>query len=356
VFVRDLAAGTTTLVSRSTSGAAANQASYRPTLSGDGETVAFLSAANNLDPAFTVSPAQIHVYTRDLVTGTTHLADVSISGAAADGSASFGPQDSRPRLSHDGRYLVFASAAVDIVAGDTNGDEDVFNLDRTLGTIERVSLGACSQEQDAGSVKWPGVSDDGRFVVFASSALNMIASHITLFENFDVLVRNPTAPALGALVCAGTDSAPCPCGQPAPPTRGCPNSFTASGLCASGEARLSADTLRLGVYELPFINENQITCIFFQGTQALAGGMGVPFGDGVRCIGGRLVRLIAKPTDYFQGTFYPNLGEPSISIAGAISAPGTTRYYQLWYNDFSDTFCSESRFNFSNAVEVVWLP
>jgi hypothetical protein len=46
-----------------------------------------------------------------------------------------------PYISSDGRFVVFASAAANLVPGDTNGVGDVFVRDRRTRVTERVSLG-----------------------------------------------------------------------------------------------------------------------------------------------------------------------------------------------------------------------
>jgi hypothetical protein len=60
------------------------------------------------------------VFVRDLRTGATRRASVGRGGAQADGP-SFGPE-----LSADGRFVVFQSAAANLVPGDTNGQQDAF--------------------------------------------------------------------------------------------------------------------------------------------------------------------------------------------------------------------------------------
>jgi WD40-like Beta Propeller Repeat len=73
IFVRDLATGTTVLVSRATGarGSDGNGASLAPSISADGRFVAFQSFATNLHPEDSDPRGDIHV--RDLATATTHL-------------------------------------------------------------------------------------------------------------------------------------------------------------------------------------------------------------------------------------------------------------------------------------------
>ena len=73
VYVRDLQANTTTMVSRAngSSGARANDYAIYPAISPDGNRVAFGSAATNLHPADTDS--FVDVYERDIPAGATTL-------------------------------------------------------------------------------------------------------------------------------------------------------------------------------------------------------------------------------------------------------------------------------------------
>lgn len=98
---------------------------------------------------------------------------LSSAGAAGDGHS-----DPTPRLSRDGRWVVFASDATNLVAGDMNGVRDVFLRDRSAGTTVRISTSAAGAEGNAlssGDLVGPSISDDGRYVGFYSEATNLVA-------------------------------------------------------------------------------------------------------------------------------------------------------------------------------------
>ncbi len=78
----------------------------------------------------------------------------------------------RSALSFDGRFVAFDSEASNLVSGDSNGKEDVFVVDRQLGTIERVSVSTAGAEGNGHSLI-PDISGDGRFVVFVSASTNL---------------------------------------------------------------------------------------------------------------------------------------------------------------------------------------
>src|SRR5437016_2271806 len=61
---------------------------------------------------------------------------VSVASDGSEGNAA----SSGAALSADGRFVAFHSAATNLVAGDTNGTNDVFVHDRQTGITERVSV------------------------------------------------------------------------------------------------------------------------------------------------------------------------------------------------------------------------
>src|SRR5205823_6032296 len=107
VFVRDRQTNITTLVSRATgaAGAKGNGVSFDPSISADGRFVAFVSAASNLDPADT--DTGVDVFVRDLLANTTTLVSRATGAAGAKGNGvSF-----EPSVSADGRFVAFRSVA-----------------------------------------------------------------------------------------------------------------------------------------------------------------------------------------------------------------------------------------------------
>ncbi len=74
-----------------------------------------------------------------------------------------------PSVSDDGRYVVFSSSASNLVENDLNGVDDIFVHDRLTGTNYRASVGPQGQEGSAAS-NHPAISGDGRVVAFTSSA------------------------------------------------------------------------------------------------------------------------------------------------------------------------------------------
>ncbi|MEG4318645.1 MULTISPECIES: calcium-binding protein [unclassified Microcoleus] len=183
IFVRDRLTNATTLVSVSSSGDRALGYSYHPSISADGQKVAFLSLASNLVPGDTNNQADIFV--RDLSTNTTTL--VSVDSAGNQGNKS----SYHPSISADGQKVAFLSDATNFVPGDTNNTSDVFVRNLLTNTTTRVSVDSAGNQRNIGSIAL-SISADGRFVAFASN-VNEFMPENPNFNNSDILVRDTIA-------------------------------------------------------------------------------------------------------------------------------------------------------------------
>jgi Tol biopolymer transport system component len=188
VFLYDSRTGRTQRLSVATGGIQANGQSFagvQPSISLDGRYVVFYTDATNLAAGDT--NASFDVMIRDLKTRTTRRVSVSSSGTQGNG-ASF-----LPSISADGRYIAFESTAGNLSPGDSPGTDDVFIRDRRTGTTGRLShtaggnLNLNSQQYERADI-----SSDGRYVTFASVATNLVAGDTNGLE--DVFVRGPLHP------------------------------------------------------------------------------------------------------------------------------------------------------------------
>src|SRR6266581_3440694 len=167
IYVKDRSTGAIERVSVDSHGnPAVGFVAASPTISGDGRFVAFASSASNLVKKDTNGTTDVFVH--DLVTGRTVRASVDSAGAESN-DVSF-----RPDLNGDGRFVVFDSAASNLVPGDTNGVPDVFVHDLLSGATERVSVDSAGGEANGQSVG-PGIRGGGRLVAFDSIATNLVA-------------------------------------------------------------------------------------------------------------------------------------------------------------------------------------
>ncbi len=144
-------------------------------MSRDGRVVAFVNAGP-IGGSVNDDNGTPDVFVRDRDAETTELVSRPASGGLSFGAGA----DGKVSISGNGRFVAFASFNNDLVPGDTNvcpGDPgtcmDVFVRDRVLDTIERVSVGLDGVQANNHS-RYPVISDDGRWVAFASSASNLI--------------------------------------------------------------------------------------------------------------------------------------------------------------------------------------
>ena len=166
VFVHNQQTGTTTRMSVNSAGVQTDWNNEFPCISGNGRFVGFASSATNLDPADTTMALDVYVHDRQ--TGETTL--VSLDSAGVKGNLfSYGP-----RISFDGRFVAFESDSTNLVAGDTNGTNDIFLRDRQTGTTIRVNV-STSGAQANGNTFSPSLSADGLLVAFSSLATNLVA-------------------------------------------------------------------------------------------------------------------------------------------------------------------------------------
>jgi hypothetical protein len=165
VFVHDQLTGTTSRVSISSNGIGGNGASSFPSISGDGRYVAFQSLANNLVANDTNNFRDIFVH--DLQTGITSLVSLNSTDIQGNGGSFF------PSISGDGRYVAFQSIADNLVANDTNNQDDIFVRDRQTGITSRVSVSSNGVEGNNFSDD-PSISEDGGYVAFVSTASNLV--------------------------------------------------------------------------------------------------------------------------------------------------------------------------------------
>ncbi len=108
-------------------------------------------------------------------------------------------------ISADGRYVVFASGASNLVAGDTNETDDIFVYDRSTGETTRVSLALGGAEANGGS-RQPAISGDGRYVAFVSDASNLVSDDTNGFTDVFVYDRQTGTTTRASVASDGTQA------------------------------------------------------------------------------------------------------------------------------------------------------
>ena len=196
VFVRDLVTSNTVLMSVSTNGTGgANWDANYPTVSANGQFIAFASRASNLVPGDTNDA--VDVFVRDVVAGTTRLVSVDVNGnAPADPNlSSIIPLAGNPMISADGRYVFFESRATTLTADSvTTGDVHLYRRDLSSNTTVRASALASASpatiQHELGSI-----TPDGAFAAYSRRTNSGV--------NGDALVHNlnsgTSTPASGSV-------------------------------------------------------------------------------------------------------------------------------------------------------------
>ncbi len=242
IFLRDTVAGTTTLVSKSSAGTIGNAASVNGEISSDGRYVVYMSDANNLVSgdangsgdifkyeiatgtttrvSLTAEDAEVvgvvnfasisadgryvsfsatgsftsdstggyvNVFRKDTETGEVVLVSKNVSGSSPNGDSNFS------KLSADGQFIAYRTAATNIVAGDTNGFTDVVVTDIQSGITRFVSASdsGVQGDGDSGVGEAPLISGDGQKIAFITSANNLISGGTLGGAQAGIYATNP---------------------------------------------------------------------------------------------------------------------------------------------------------------------
>jgi Tol biopolymer transport system component len=176
IFVRDFTTRTTEVVSVASNETEGNSSSATPSISADGNRVAFASFATNLVPGDT--NGLFDVFVRDRAAGTTVRASLNTNGLQGDDDSTV------PGISGNGMFVAFASDATNLVPNDTNATRDV--LLHALGTGRTIRVSVSNEEAQSngqsvgpgvrgGRAFGPAVNFDGTRVAFDSIASNLVA-------------------------------------------------------------------------------------------------------------------------------------------------------------------------------------
>lgn len=185
VFVYDRTSNTVKRISISNTGKEGDGDSYEPSISGDGNFIAFTSYADNLINNDTNDCSDVFVYNQTSET----IKRISISSNGEQGMG----DSYEPSISADGRYIAFTSYADTLIDNDTNGYRDVFVHDQISGATERVSISS-EGEQFYKDNYSPSISANGRYITFVSGTIRprvAVSRTLTLTDdNVDIFVHD----------------------------------------------------------------------------------------------------------------------------------------------------------------------
>jgi hypothetical protein len=182
-------------------------------------------------------------------------------------------------MSASGRVVVFESSASDLVAGDTNGQTDIFARDLRTGVTWRVSV-ASDGTQSNGHSSEPFISGDGRVVAFASEADNLVADDSNGRRDVFVHVLETGVTTLASRAPDGS-VADAESGFPSLDYRGAVVAFEsfASNLVAGDDN----GTQDIFVRELASLETTRVS-VWSDGTQSTAGSEGATLSDDGRFV------------------------------------------------------------------------
>jgi Tol biopolymer transport system component len=169
IFVTAFVSGATELVSATSAGQPGDAHSSQPTISHDGQRIAFASLAQNFA---TVAPGVSNVFLRDRLAGTTVAVNVLSNGAPSNGVSD------RPALAASGQFVAFRTTATNLGTGDTGAVADCYVRDLTGGVFARASVPNATlpaELNNGGVADVAGVSSDGRLGGFVTGANNVLA-------------------------------------------------------------------------------------------------------------------------------------------------------------------------------------
>ncbi|GIK67654.1 MAG: hypothetical protein BroJett018_54480 [Chloroflexota bacterium] len=175
IFVRDRYSCSTVRVSlNSTSGQALGFDSDYPSISADGNLVAFQSASKLVTGD---TNDDIDIFVRNIATGQTTRVSVGRYSTTPGGpiqTIQSNGYSVNPVISGDGRYVAFVSVANNLVQNDNNNFPDIFVHDLQANTTFRVSINSQGGEALGGGSYEPAISSDGNYIAFSSTAYNLV--------------------------------------------------------------------------------------------------------------------------------------------------------------------------------------
>jgi hypothetical protein len=185
-FVSPEPSGFPVLISMGTDGSRPNGPSVNGGTDWEADHVIFASRASNLVPGDTNGAYDLFIRKtclHSVCTPETIRGVLASDGGEPNGDVgwtSTSPEDSLA-VSFSGRFVAFVSSASNLVAGDTNGVDDVFIVDlcinpRTACTpgVLRVSLRNDGTQSNFPASQ-PAVAGAGRYVVFVSDDSSLVA-------------------------------------------------------------------------------------------------------------------------------------------------------------------------------------
>jgi hypothetical protein len=264
IFIWNATTNKIETVSIGEDGAEANAESYEPSVSGDGNLIAFTSTASNISRTGK-GISNNNVFLRDMQNNTTIM--ISIDPIAQKGGGG-----SEPSISYEGNRIAFYSNAATLVANDNNGIWDIFLWEKNNALLKRISLTADGKERNQGNesanrIVAPAISGNGRYIAFATTADNMVPGESNIFQ--DVFVYDITT---GSTVIASNSVDGKPGNEDSPIGQGEKIAISYEGNWVA----FSTKTTNLGVPSSNIIMHNMTTGVYRAVSSVVGSGVGRP--------------------------------------------------------------------------------
>jgi len=171
-----------------------NGQSLYPAVSDDGRFVAYNTSATNSIPADPIletaalpdTNGEADVYVLDREGNSLLRVTYNYFTGAEANGWTGGPID----ISADGRYVVYVSGSTNLGPSDTNGVSDIYRFDQMTGKNQLVSLTSSGAQVIGGYIGFPTISADGNVIAFSSDA-PLVPNDTN--GRTDVFVRDMTA-------------------------------------------------------------------------------------------------------------------------------------------------------------------
>jgi hypothetical protein len=293
------------------------------------------------------------VVTIRLSGGAQMQSNMNLGGASAEALALFG--DAHDPGSVPQRWTI---------AGLASGDYVVYSYALSPVSAQyRTSISVASSPDPAQIVggAWTGTlalgTTHARHAVTVSAGTDIVVTVERTASppvNFAALggLQIVQLSTSGSAFCSGdgVDAAvttDCPCHNFGLALHGCANSANPVGASLWGSGATAADDVVLRAAGMPAT----VLSLCFQGD----GLQDQPYGDGILCVGGNLVRL-RQHVSSGGASMFPDANDPwSLSLRGGVTpGSGALRFYQAYYRNASTLFCPPATFNATNAWQITW--
>ena len=178
IYLKNTSNNTFSRISVDSNGNNADSISFSPSISGDGKIIAYYSFAKNL--ASGDNNNSTDVFVRDMNTNKTTLVSSSSTGVYGNG------ESTSPAVSRNGKFVAFNSKATNLTSLNTNNKNQVYVKNLSTGQLDIVSINNTGYTGNQDSFL-PSISDDGRYVAFASYASNLPSANA---NSYDIYVHD----------------------------------------------------------------------------------------------------------------------------------------------------------------------